>query len=165
MAGSLRAVLAGIDRDLPFTKLRTMDDVVSASTSRERLGARLLGGFAAAALLLAVIGLYGVLAYAVTQRTAELGIRLALGARRDQVFVLVVQRGMIILATGIAIGLAIAFGATRLVRGLLFQVGPNDPLVFAVVTVSLAAAGVCAGVVPARRATMVDPVVALRSEQ
>jgi putative ABC transport system permease protein len=162
---TLRGIVGSIDRDLPLANVRTMQDIVDGSTSRARFGTRLLGGFAATALLLAIVGLYGVLAYAVTQRTRELGIRIALGAQHSQVFGLVVRRGMAIVGTGIVIGLAGAFAATRLVEGLLFQVGRTDPLVFLAVSAVLAAAGLVACLVPARRATRVDPLAALRVDQ
>lgn len=164
LAGALRAAVAAIDRDIPLANLGTMDDVVSASTQREQFAARLLGGFAAAALLLAVVGLYGVLSYVVAQRTRELGIRIALGAPRTEVFALVVRRGMGIVGAGLVVGLAASFVATRLVDRLLFQVGRNDPYVFLLVTLGLGAAGLAACVVPARRAMRVDPLVALRME-
>ncbi len=161
----IRAVLGELDREIPLIQPQTMEDVVRDSMSQQRFGTRLLGGFALSALLLAVVGLYGVLAYAVAQRTRELGIRLALGAGRAQLFGLVLRRGMMIVASGTVLGLLGALAATRLMRGMLFEVGPTDPLIFGVVTLVLVTAGLVACLAPARRATRVNPIVALRAEQ
>jgi ABC-type antimicrobial peptide transport system permease subunit len=160
----LRAAVAALDRDIALSNVRSMSDIVDASTSRQRFAARLLTGFALTALGLAIIGLYGVLAYIVAQRTRELGIRIALGAPRTTVFGLIVRRGMTVVALGLVIGIGAALLATRLIDRLLFQVGTTDPLVFIVVPVSLAAAALIACLVPARQAMRVDPIVALRSE-
>jgi len=160
----LRAAVASLDRDIALSNVRSMTDIIEGSTSRPRFTARLLAGFAATALVLAIVGLYGVLAYVVAQRTRELGIRIALGAPRTTVFALIVGRGMRVVALGLAIGVAGALLATRLVDRLLFQVGATDPLVFVTVTLSLGAAALAACVVPARQAMRVDPIVALRAE-
>ncbi len=164
MAGALRAAVTSLDRDIPLANLGTMSDVVSQSTSREQFTTRLLAGFAASALLLAVVGLYGVLAYVVAQRTRELGIRIALGASGSEVVRLVVRRGMTIVGLGVSVGLATAFMATKLVERLLFGVQRTDPLVFATVTITLILASLAACLLPARQATRVDPLVALRAE-
>ncbi len=160
----LRTAVASLDRDIALSNVRSMTDIIEASTSRPRFTARLLAGFAATALVLAIVGLYGVLAYVVAQRTRELGIRIALGAPRTTVFALIVGRGMRVVALGLTIGVVGALLATRLVDRLLFQVGATDPLVFVTVTLSLGAAAFAACVVPARQAMRVDPIVALRAE-
>ena len=160
----VRTALAARDRDIPLIRARPMEEIVSNATSDTSLAARLLGGFALMALLLAVVGLYGVLAYAVAQRTRELGIRIAFGARGREIFSLVVRRGMTIVAVGVGVGLVGAFATTRLMNSLLFHVGATDPAVFGVVGATLGAAGFLACAVPAWRATRVDPVVALRGD-
>jgi putative ABC transport system permease protein len=165
ITGVARAALAELDRDIPLGNVRMMADVVDASTSGRRFGTHLLEAFAGVALLLATIGLYGVLAHAVQQRARELGIRMALGARPGEVFTMVVRRGMALVALGAAIGLGGAFAATRLIERLLFGVGRGDPAVYTIVTLTLLAAGLAACLVPARRATRVDPMFALRGEQ
>jgi putative ABC transport system permease protein len=164
LAAALRATVASIDRDIPLASLAAMDDIVARSTSRERFSARLLAGFAASALLLAVVGLYGVLAYVVTQRTRELGIRIALGASRREIFALVARRGLFIVGLGVCLGLAGALLASRFLERMLFEVGRTDPAVFVAVTAALVAAGAAACIVPARQATRVDPLAALRAE-
>lgn len=124
----------------------------------------LLGIFAALALALAAIGIYGVVAYSVTQRTHELGIRVALGAQSKDVLSLVIGQGMKLVVVGLGIGLAAAFGLTRLMRTLLFNINPGDPLTFALVAVALMGIALLACYLPALKATRVDPMVALRSE-
>jgi len=163
-ASPIRAALAAIDKDIPLAGVRTMEEIVADSMSRQRFTTRLLIGFALAAALLAVVGLYGVLAFVVGQRTRELGVRIALGASRRRVFTLVVARGMKIVCAGIALGLIGALLTTRLVTSLLFEVEANDPIVLASVTGALALAALLACVLPARQATRVDPISALRSE-
>jgi putative ABC transport system permease protein len=149
---------AGIDAILPLARL------VASSVARQRFSAVMLGVFAAVAGLLAAIGVYGVLAYAVVQRTHEIGIRMALGARRAQVLAVVLRQGLILSAAGIALGLAAAAAGTRLLRSMVFGITPLDPATFGVVAVMFAFVAALASYVPARRATLVDPMVALRSE-
>jgi putative ABC transport system permease protein len=164
ITGAVRTALAALDRDIPLIRPQLMQTVVSDATADTQLSAQLLGGFAIVALVLAVVGLYGVLAYAVAQRTRELGIRIAFGARQGQLFSMVVRRGMTIVTAGIGLGVVAAFGATRLMSTMLFQVRQSDPMVLGFVTVTLAVAGLVACIVPARRATRVDPIVALRGD-
>lgn len=148
--------------DLPVAHIRSMDRIVIQSTARDEFNTLLLGIFAFAAILLASIGLYGLMAYSVEQRTLEFGIRLALGANSPQLRNMVVRQAMLLAAIGITIGLAAAYGLTRLMASLLFHVKPNDPAVFASVAVLLGTVAFLASYLPARRALRVDPVVALR---
>lgn len=164
IAPHVRAVLRQLEPDVPLASAESMNEILSGSVSDVRFRTRLLASFAAAALLLAVIGLYGVLAYSVTQRTRELGIRMALGARSAEVFQLVAGEGMLLVAAGVALGLALSVAATRLVTGMLFEVTQTDLGVFAAVTLTLLGAGLAACVLPARRATRVPAMDALRSE-
>jgi putative ABC transport system permease protein len=129
-----------------------------------RISMLLLAAFAASALLLAAVGIYGVVSYTVAQRTRELGLRMALGADPRAMLRLVMRRSMVLIAGGTVCGLVAAFAVTRLIAGLLYAVGPLDPVVFISVSVLLAGAGILATIVPARRATRVDPIVALRIE-
>jgi putative ABC transport system permease protein len=149
---------------LPVTDVRTMEEVVSRSTSRQRFNMLLMTVFGSVALLLAAIGIYGLMAYSVQQRTQELGIRLALGAATANVRNMVVWQGMRLALAGVVIGLGAAFGLTRLISNLLFGVKDKDPIVFAVVAVSLTAIALVAVWLPARKATRIDPVIALRYE-
>jgi putative ABC transport system permease protein len=149
---------------LPVTDVRPMSEVVSLSTSRDRFYMWLMTVFGSAALLLAAIGIYGLMAYSVAQRTPELGIRLALGADASQVKNMVVWQGLRLTLVGVAIGLASAFGLTRLIATLLFGVTPRDPLVFTAVPLVLGAVALLAVWLPARRASRVDPILALRYE-
>jgi ABC-type antimicrobial peptide transport system permease subunit len=141
-----------------------MHDLADASVASPRFRAGLIGSFAGVALLLTLVGLHGLLAYAVSQRRREIGIRLALGARADQVVGLVVRQGAALVAVGAILGLAGAMAANRLFSAMLFDVSTTDPLVFGLVTGGLIGVAVLAFVVPARRAARVDPVSALRSE-
>src|SRR5882672_5452559 len=158
-----REVLA-VDAEEPIYDASTMVDVVSRSVFLPRISMLLLGAFAASALLLAVVGIYGVVSYTVTQRTRELGVRMALGADAGATLRLVVGRSMWLIAAGTVCGLVASVAATRVIAGLLYAVGPLDPMVFVAVPAMLAAAGFVATLIPARRATKVDPIVALRME-
>jgi len=149
---------------LPVSDIRTMDEVIQRSTSRQRFNMLLMAVFGGAALFLAAIGIYGLMGYSVEQRTQEIGIRLALGARTGEVRKMVVFQGMRLALAGVAIGLGAAYGLTRLIATFLFGVKERDPMVFAVVAVALAAVSLIAVWLPARRATRIDPVVALRYE-
>jgi putative ABC transport system permease protein len=153
-----------IDRDVATSNVRTMEDYLSDSVAPRRFSFRILTIFSLAALLLAVIGIYGVVSYTVTQRTPEIGIRMALGAGRAQVFRLILGQGVRIAFLGTVFGLAGALSITRVIRGLLFNVTPSDPLTFVFVSGLLIVVLLIACSMPARRATKVDPVIALRNE-
>jgi len=161
---SIRNAIHEIDRDMPMSKVNTLDVMVDNSMGQRRLSTVLLGIFAGLALLLASIGIYGVMSYTVAQRTRELGVRVALGASRQSVLGLVMRQGVAITLIGIAIGLGGAFGLTRLIATQLFSVKATDPATFASVTAVLVAVAVAATLVPAMRATRVDPITALREE-
>ncbi len=153
-----------LDPSQPPYGIMTLENALAESVAPRRFNLLLLGTFAASAVLLAVIGIYGVMSYAVTQRTREIGIRMALGARRGEIVRLVVGQGMAVALTGIAAGTAAALGLTRLIATLLFDVKPNDPLTFAAVVIALTATALLASWVPALRAARVDPLLALRYE-
>jgi putative ABC transport system permease protein len=161
---AVRAELDGLDKDLPLENIRTMTQLVDSSVAQRKLSMRLLGGFAGVALLLAAIGLYGVLAYMVTQRTREIGIRMALGAQRRDVLGLVVGQGMRLAFAGVALGVLGAFALTRVLQRLLFEIKPTDPLTFVAVTTLLMLVAFLACWLPARRAAKVHPMEALRYE-
>jgi putative ABC transport system permease protein len=164
LAGAIRAQIREIDPSLPVTEVQTMAEVVSASAGPQRFNTVLLGSFAAVALLLAALGIGGVLATSVSRRTQEIGVRMALGAQRGEILRMVVRQGMMLALLGLAIGVPSAFVLTRLLASLLFQITPGDPLTFAAVAALLVAVALAACYIPARRATRVDPMVALRYE-
>lgn len=163
LAGPIRGEIRQMDAGLPIASVRTMQEVLAASLAVPRLTGFLLGAFAAIALTLAAVGIYGVVAYQASQRTQEIGIRLAIGAGRSQVLGMVLGHGFSLAAAGITAGLAAALALTRLMAGLLYGVEPNDPLTFAAVAAALLLIALVACVVPARRATRVSPTVALRA--
>jgi putative ABC transport system permease protein len=163
-AASVRAALRRIDPEQPVTSIRTMEQVVYNSAGTRRFPMLLFATFAVVALLLAIVGVYGVVSYLVSQRTKEIGIRVALGARRGTVTRLVVGRSLIPIAAGIAIGLGGALASSQLLQTMLFQVQPNDPIVLIGISSLLLAAAVAASWVPARRAAGVDPLLVLRQE-
>ena len=149
---------------LPVADVRTMEEVVSRSTSRERFNMFLMTVFGAAALLLAAIGIFGLMAYSVEQRRREIGVRLALGAAASQIRFMVLSQGLRLTLVGVAFGVASAFGLTRTMASLLFGVAARDPLVFTTIPLLLALVAIVAAWFPAGRATRVDPLTALRTE-
>jgi putative ABC transport system permease protein len=164
MAGPVRDQILAIDKDQPVSSIRSMERMVSASIAQPRFYLLLLGIFAALALVLAAVGIYGVLSYSVTQRMHEIGIRMALGAEPADVIKLVVGQGMMLALAGVAIGLIGAFVFTRLMSSMLYGVSATDPVTFAALALLLTAVALLASYIPARRATKVDPMVALRYE-
>jgi putative ABC transport system permease protein len=164
MTSAIRGVVASIDKDQPIFDISTMNQVVSNSVSTRRITLVLLGLFSGLALVLASIGIYGVISYSVAQRTHEIGIRMALGAHREDVLRMVLGQGARIALTGIAIGIVAAIGLTRLMSTLLFSVNAFDPITFAGVAILLTIVALAACYIPARRAMRVDPMVALRYE-
>lgn len=164
LIAAVRAKISETDATLPVTGILSMEDVVGASVAQPRLIMQFVGVFAGFALLLAGVGIYGVMAYSVTQRKQEMGIRVALGASRGNIFKLVVGHGMMLAACGVVLGIVASFGLTRLMSSLLFGVGAVDAKVFMVAALVLGCAALVACLVPARRATRVDPIVALRYE-
>lgn len=160
VTSALRSELRAIDPQIPLADAQPMSDVLSASVADRRLNVLLIGSFA----LLATVGIYGLIAYDVLQRTREIGIRLALGASRRSVLLLVMTRGLVLVATGAVVGVAGAAAVTVNFSGLLFEVGPRDAAVFASVAALLALAGALASYISGWRATRVDPLTALRAE-
>jgi putative ABC transport system permease protein len=161
-APAIRTLLAGVDRDVPPFDVRPLDAALADSIAPRRFNMLLLGVFAASALLLALIGIYGVVAYAVARRTHEIGVRMALGAQRRQVLRMIVRQGMAIALTGILLGIAAALALMRVLTSLLYEVTPTDPATFAGVAglLTVTALAACGG--PALKAALVDPIVALR---
>ncbi len=164
LAAALRREAAAVDRNVPVYDVRTMSQRLAAVTSRPRFTATLLGLFAAAALALAAVGVYGVTAYAVSRRVREFGIRMALGAARHDVLRMVVRSGMLLTAAGVAAGLAGSLALTRFLASQLYGVRPNDPVTFAVTVAVIALTGLAATCIPAYRATRLDPIRSLRYE-
>jgi predicted permease len=162
VASAVRAEARAIDKDVPVTHIQTMDQVFGASVAQPRFSMLVVGLFALLALVLSMVGIYGVMSYSVSRRAHEIGVRMALGAGATQVLALVLREGMLLALTGIAIGSLGAFALTRLMTSLLFEVSAKDPVAFAAVAALLAAVAFIACYIPARRATRVDPLVALR---
>jgi putative ABC transport system permease protein len=164
MAAPVKETILAIDKDQPVIAVRTMQHVLADSISQRRFTMLLLGLFAGLALVLASVGIYGVMSYTVAQRTHEIGVRMALGARPAAVLRMVVRQGMMLAGTGVALGLPIALALTRFMASFLFGVSATDPLTFIAIPLILAGVALAACFVPARRATKVDPMVALRYE-
>ncbi|HSB74675.1 MAG TPA: ABC transporter permease, partial [Terriglobales bacterium] len=164
LAGAAAHAIWSVDKDLPAFGVKTMEEVIAASVAQRSFSMGLLAAFAGLALLLAAIGLYGVLSYSVSHRVPEMGLRLALGAHAGDLMRLVVAQGMRVVLMGVAAGLLASLAATRLLAGMLFGVSPLDPVTFLVTTAVLFCAAALASFIPARRATRVDPMMALRYE-
>jgi putative ABC transport system permease protein len=164
VAATIRRVVRDIDKDLPVTDVAKMPDVIDASIAQPRFRTFLLGLFAAMALVLAATGIFGVIAYSVSCRTSEIGIRVALGASSGEIMRMVLREGLLLTSAGLALGVPTALAASRLVEQMLFDVSAHDPATLAAVAAALAAVATLAGYVPARRAMRVDPLVALRHE-
>ena len=164
MGSMIVARVRARDPNLPVSTVETMEDVVSASVRDRRLIMVLLGVFAALALVLAAVGIYSVMAYAVGQRTHEIGVRIAIGANRQDVMRLVLRQTLWLASAGLVVGVLAAIALTRLMRTLLFEVQPSDPVTLVAVVLVLLAVALLAGYVPGRRASRVDPIVALRYE-
>jgi putative ABC transport system permease protein len=164
LVASVRQQVKAVDPDQPIYNIRTMDEIRAESIAPERLNLTLLSIFAGIALVLAIVGIYGVMSYAVTQRTHEIGIRMAIGAQAWDVFRMILKQGMTLALIGIGIGLVGAFALTRLMRTMLFDIAPTDPLTFGLIATLLTTVALVACYLPGRRATKVDPVVSLRYE-
>jgi ABC-type antimicrobial peptide transport system permease subunit len=163
MAPELRRVAAQIDPTLPLVRMRSMDDVVGDAIAQPWFLTVLLGLFAGLALALAAVGTYGVLSYLVAERQQEIGIRMALGADRREILRLVLSRGILLSGLGLAGGIVAALGLTRVIKTMLFNVTPTDPLTLAIVTGVIAVVAIVACLVPAWRATRTDPMIVLRN--
>jgi ABC-type antimicrobial peptide transport system permease subunit len=164
IATAVRGVVARVDASQPVAAVRTMDDIVALNVADRQQQLTLLGAFAGLALLLAAIGLYGVLSFAVTQRSREIGVRIALGATASSVVRMMVSRGMLLTGIGLALGLGAAWAATQGMKRLLFGVSASDPTTYAAVAALLAVVALAACWIPASRAARVDPIVVLREE-
>lgn len=164
LTGAVRGVIRGLDKDLPLFRVTVMAQLVADSMAQRRFAMTLLVIFAGVALALAAVGLYGVMSYTVTQRSHEIGIRMALGAQRGAVVKMIVRRGIGLAVIGVALGLGGAFALTRLMANLLFGVKASDPLTFTAIGALLTLIALLACFIPARRATKADPLVALRYE-
>jgi putative ABC transport system permease protein len=161
---SLRREVRALDPDVPLADVLTMDEMLASGVSRQRMSSGLLAGFASLALLLAAIGIYGVIAYSTAQRAREFGVRIALGARRADVLRAVLGDAVRLVVTGIVIGLGASLALTRVLESQLYEVSATDPSVLVGISLLLGATAIAASYLPARRATRVDPVVALRAE-
>ena len=164
LSEAVRDSVRSVDPDLPVYSIRTMEEVMSVSVGQQRFAMVLLGVFALIALMLSSVGIYGVMSYSVSQRTHEIGIRMALGARQGDVLQLIIKQGLVLTFSGMALGLGAAFVVTRFMSFLLFAVSPTDPWTFAIITGLLGAVAMLACYLPARKATRVDPMIALRYE-
>jgi putative ABC transport system permease protein len=164
LSGTAQNVVASVDKNIPLANLRTMEDVIATSVQSRRFVMLLLSIFAGLAMLLAAIGLYGVMSYAVSQRSHEIGIRMALGARKNDVLKLVISQGMGLVVLGVVLGAIASIALTRLMSGLVYGVSTADPFVFSAVVILLGSVALAANYFPARRAVKIDPMVALRYE-
>jgi len=160
----VRRIIREIDSAQPVAEIRTMQEILGQTFARQRFSALLLSGFSIAALLLAAVGIYGVLAYSVSERTREIGVRVALGAEPGRIAMLIIGDGARPVLAGITLGIGGALGLSSLLKSLLFGVFPQDPLTFVIVPVVLMSVGLAAAYVPARRAARLDPMQALRTQ-
>jgi putative ABC transport system permease protein len=163
-AAGLRTAMRAASPDIPLYQVRALDELVAERSAERRLAAQLIGVFAAVALVLAAVGIYGVMSYAVAQRTQEIGIRMALGAGQESITQMVMKNGAVLALAGVSIGLLLAFLLARLISSLLFQTSASDPPTFSIVPLILMAVALLASYLPARRAARVDPMTALRNE-
>jgi putative ABC transport system permease protein len=164
LVSAIRSRIADMDSDLPLSNMRTMEQILSESIMRPRFNMLLITIFAVVAMMLASVGIYGVISYSVSQRTHEIGVRIALGARPGDIFRMVVGQGLKIALTGVGAGLVAALALTRVMVSLLYGVQATDPLTFAAISAALTAIVIMASYIPARRATKVDPMISLRYE-
>jgi ABC-type antimicrobial peptide transport system permease subunit len=153
-----------VDQTIPVFGIQTMDEIVARSMAARRFALEILGIFAIVAFLLACVGIYGVMAYAISQRTGEIGLRMALGARRGDILRVVLNDAALMVIAGVGVGLVGSLLLTRFLQTLLFDVKPTDPLTFGALTILLAGVALLASFIPARRASRIDPLVALRHE-
>ncbi len=163
-APALRAAVQAVDKDLPVSQVRSMEQMLADSIADRRLSVWLLGIFAGVALALAAVGIYGVMSFSVARRTQEIGVRMALGAARGDVLRMVVLQGVRTAAFGLAVGLAAAFAVTRVMKSILYEVTATDPVIFTAVALLVMTVAALASYIPARRATKVEPMAALRYE-
>jgi putative ABC transport system permease protein len=164
LASGFREAVKAVDPRVALADVQPMESIIAASTGRQRFSASLAGAFGGAALLLAAVGIYGLAAFLVTSRTREIGVRLALGASRADVFALVLRQNLALAALGMLIGVGLALSLSRVIGSLLYGIGPRDPLTLGAAAVLLMAAAIAASLIPARRAVRIDPAIALRSE-
>jgi len=164
LVSPIRKIVSELDRDQPIANVATMDARIDTAVARPRLQTTVFAMFALVAILLAVVGVYGVMSYSVSQRAKEIGIRLALGSSRRDVVVLVFRSGFVLVAAGIVLGLAAALTLARVMRTMVFQVSTTDPMVFGAIAMLLLATAACAAWIPARRAARLDPLVTLLAE-
>ncbi len=164
MGDAVAREVRGVDPDLPVYAVRTMDELIGTAVAERRFLMRLLAAFGTAAVAIALLGIYGVMAYTVSRRTREIGIRLAIGARREDVSRMVVRQGLTLTATGLGVGIAGALGLSRLITSQLYGVRPTDPRTLGSVLALMVVVSIAAAYLPARRAARVDPLVVLRGE-
>jgi putative ABC transport system permease protein len=164
LAPAIQDAIKSVDRSVPLTNVVTMEQVIADTLWQPRFNLQLIGLFAGVSMVLAAIGLYGVMSYSVAQRTQEVGLRMALGAERRDIMALLLGQGMKLALAGVALGLLAAFALTRLMTSMLFEIKPTDLTTYLIVSVGLIVVALLACYIPARRATKVDPLVALRTE-